>query len=239
MALKKLLTSCCGVPGLPIIDLHGLCVNLRNNKKLPVAADRELLTGICMVINHQKQGQLEAVTYLIDPIISLIEQLRRENKLEAVAISNNIILLTAVLNTIKVSKVDGRGQVTEGFPQEHMTEVFTKIVPYLQMAITVCPNEDVAEKVCWCYKHAIRQCDRAFLPYLGAMAQHLVSSFQEHPYSAFIYAVAICIKLYVNVSDEARGTYTLTLTRRSYRTHSFARRDLFSNVICYCRDILQ
>ncbi len=93
-----------------------------------------------------------------------------------------------------------------------MTEVFIKIIPYLQMAIEVCPTDDVAEKVCWCYKHAIRQCDRAFLPYLGAMAQHLVSSFQQHSYSAFIYAVAVCIRLYVSASDEARGTHSYSLT---------------------------
>ncbi len=99
------------MPGLPISDIHGLCVSLRNNKKLPAAADRDMLVGICEVINCQKQGQLEAVTHLIDPIILLIDQMRRENKLEVQGINNNITLLTSVLNTIKVAKIGRNGQV--------------------------------------------------------------------------------------------------------------------------------
>jgi len=58
------------------------------------------------------------------------------------------------------------------------------------------------EKLCRCYKHAMRSCSVHFAPMLPQMITHLVASFRGAPHCSFLYAGSICITEFGNQRAE-------------------------------------
>ncbi|KAH8065829.1 hypothetical protein JL722_212 [Aureococcus anophagefferens] len=80
-------------------------------------------------------------------------------------------------------------------------ELFDKLWPVFEaLGAKYRESTVVVEKLCRCYKHAMRSCRKAFAPMLSRMAAHLVQSFASNPISSFIYCSSICI---TEFGDEA------------------------------------
>ena len=62
-------------------------------------------------------------------------------------------------------------------------------------------NPNLMEKLCRCYKHAMRSCNVHFAPMLPKMIAHLVQSFSKAPHCSFLYAGSICITEFGNVRE--------------------------------------
>jgi hypothetical protein len=63
-------------------------------------------------------------------------------------------------------------------------------------------NPNLMEKLCRCYKHAMRSCSVHFAPMLPQMITHLVASFRGAPHCSFLYAGSICITEFGNQRAE-------------------------------------
>lgn len=72
--------------------------------------------------------------------------------------------------------------------------VFERLWPVFQaLADSYREQEHLIERMCRCYKHAMRSCRRHFEPMLQPMIAHLVHYFAQTRLSSFLYASSICI----------------------------------------------
>jgi transportin-3 len=86
-----------------------------------------------------------------------------------------------------------------------IVQYFAVLQPLLQRAIEIFPEERLCEKVCRCYKYVMKTTSRAFAKLVPAMAENLVNNFKRLPYSAFIYAAAICFSCFIKEEPNLYG----------------------------------
>ena len=196
-SLKSILTDCYKVPGLPLEQMHDLLLETRTSGSLPLEADLDVIEGFRIVITNMPPGpehQGPALQRLIEPIVaSLATTVAAGADVSAAAVIPNLERLTCAM------RYDPR---ESGIDSATVLPFFIQSIHILQAVMAAAPFEPVAEKVTRCYKHCIRNCRNAFLPYLPAMCEHLVSMFEMRQYSAFVYIGSLCVTDYGKCSEE-------------------------------------
>ena len=92
-------------------------------------------------------------------------------------------------------------QLTNGHTHP-VLDVMQQVWPVLEaIAERFRSNPNLMEKLCRCYKHAMRSCNVHFAPMLPKMIAHLVQSFSKAPHCSFLYAGSICITEFGNVRE--------------------------------------
>ncbi|KAJ1449981.1 armadillo-type protein [Pelagophyceae sp. CCMP2097] len=110
----------------------------------------------------------------------------------------------------------------------------------------------VVEKLCRCYKHAMRTCRRHFEPMLQRMIVHLVGHFQHQPLCSYLYAASICITefcgddakvpmLFDMLSSFSASIFALLKTLQDFVQHPDVVEEYFylvARFLSYCPDPL-
>lgn len=113
-------------------------------------------------------------------------------------------------------------------------------------------NSQLIERLCRCYKHSMRSCQRSFEPMLSNMISHLVRHFAESPLSSYVYASSICItefgkdatkrrELFEMVSNMSATVFSLFSTVEDFRDQPDIVEEYFylvSRYLDYCPDEL-
>ncbi len=71
------------------------------------------------------------------------------------------------------------------------------------------------EKVCRVWKHCIKLCGIIFTPLLQPLIKTLISAFQQHPHSCFIYTASITIDVFAPNPAAHVGTARHSTVQRS------------------------
>lgn len=205
LAITNTLRYCKYVPRLPIQELHTLILSMRQllppsnsssdvpaQNALPVESDLLLLEGITVVISNLPE---EARTLALQSILSPIAK-NLDDMLSTGTAPNNAALSMAVDRIAVVFKhVTGDGEIC--------CNAFVSVLPALVRTIETSTSEVVYEKVCRCYKYAVRGSRLKFLPYLPNMIEHITIQFQRAPVAAYLYVAAVCVGEYHDTNDGA------------------------------------
>lgn len=218
--LNKLLKKCCirGVTqSLPLVEVHTLTLNLRQSGNLPIKADEFILEGLsALIYNMNPQEHRAALQALIEPVInSLIQKLQSSTYPPPPTymqdLYNDIDRCTVILRNAEIFSRGDR--VVAKRDPEAITSIFVSIQPILQNVVEKHPIDPIAERVCRCYKHSIRACgEQHFLPYVPQFLTHLLDMLTKQPFSAFIMAIDVCLRMYSS-APSAGPTLSQTVAR--------------------------
>jgi len=203
IAIMKILKRSRSVTSLPMVELNNVVLALRSANTLSLEADLYLIEGMCTVISkYSPELHTNSLREIIDPIYkaiaasldaSIISIDKKGNQICA-----NIDKLTCVMRYTDVDRT-------------LLASTFVGIQPLLETTLDAYTSERVAEKVCRCYKHLIKSCRAAFLPFLPAMASYLSARFQKAPYPAFLYVGSSCLSEFAATSNADRNATLGTL----------------------------
>ena len=190
--LMQILRQCRSVPGLPVTDLYGHIHKLRQSPSsaaLSMEAELYLLEGIAVVIsssdsNNQQlsaAASAEAFRSIVTPILlelrEAVPQLTAHpSALQTSSLIANIDRLTVLFRFFRCSD------------SSCLVDLLVNLIPLFKQANAVLSSDRVAEHICRCYKHSIRNVGVNFLPYLPAFCQHLADEFALVPVAAYLYA---------------------------------------------------
>lgn len=198
-SLKSILADCYRVPGLPLEQMHDLLLESRSTTALPLEAELDIIEGFRKVIVNMAPGpdQGAALQRLIEPIVQHLATELSNSSTSSAKLIPSIERLTCALRYDPGSK---------NLDPATLLPFFIQSMGVLQQILEECPWPAVAEKVCRCYKHMLRNCQKAFLPYLPAMCEHLSIAFHKNQHAAFIYAGSVCVSDYGNISEATQAT---------------------------------
>ena len=188
-AIMSIFRTCSGLPNLPIQDLHLAVLHLRataSDSGIMLSLDSELLLleAISAVLSQMPVAEAEnGFKMVLMPIVHSLNELLQNATSQTVDSKQ----LTPHVDRITVLFQYFRTQ------SSFVTEAFISVLPLFQRLLELCPTERVSEKCCRCYKHALRNLGKQFVPYLGAMTGHLADQFARTPFSAFLYGCSTCI----------------------------------------------
>ena len=216
-SIMKIFKKCAAYHEMPLAAMHALLLELRPTGLISLKAETSLLEGFCDVISAKqtnKTEQTNCLSFVLEPL--------------SVSIANSINgcggsrerVTSAVINSL-LADIDRVTTVLRNVSADCdvMTRMFMLVQPTLQACLELSDSDRIAEKVCRCYKHTIRKCGPAFLPYLPALGSHLVERFQRTPLAAFLYASAICVSSYGR--DRAGGGCEVCVQMAMALTNTF------------------
>ena len=228
------------------MKIHSLLQEARG-KDLPLSADLHLLEGICTVLcafgnrlkSSEEQTQLHGyVSAVMGPMVSTLNQALglppppphsssatvSQGRLESGKPSGDgtrdsvIISLERMCLVLRCLRLE---------PEMYMSLLQHQVLGLLQSLVENRPySSRLCEKVCRCYKHAIRNASHAFAPLLPALLQHLVLQFSRQHDAGYIYITAIAVGEYCRgcVFDPAPAPGPLLIEAISTITDNFFKR---------------
>lgn len=221
-SLKALLCQCGHIDGAQdeAMKIHSMLLEARR-KELPLSADLHLLEGVCNVlcafsdkvnngVDEQKKQQLHGyLVAVLEPMISTLNvalglppppphsspmvnqggQLQQQSAADGDKTRDGVIIslerLCLVLRCLRLQ------------PELYMSLLQHQVLSLLQSLLENRPySSRLCEKVCRCYKHAMRNASHAFAPLLPALLQHLSLQFSRQHDAGYIYITAIAVGEY-------------------------------------------
>ena len=185
---------------LDISTFYDQICQLRASGGLPVKSDVDILAGLSHVMSDMDVDNCEnALKYMIDPIMTGITG--------DLAHASNQKIITEHIDriTILMSSTRCRRSLISSTVQHPVLTIFLNILPTFQEVLSVHSTEAMCEKICRCYKHVMRNTQESFIPYMEAMADHLILEFQTKPFASFVYISSICVSVF---SDSLQSAHT-------------------------------
>ena len=216
-SIMRIFKKCAAYHEMPLAAVHALVLELRPSGVLSLKAETSLLEGFCDVLSAmqtKKAEQVSCLSVILEPLsVSITSTVNgcggskdRVSAAVMTSLLNDIDRVTTILRNVHADC-------------DVMTRMFMLVQPTLQACLELSDSDRIAEKVCRCYKHTIRKCGPAFLPYLPALGAHLVERFQRTPLAAFLYAAAICVSSYGR--DRAGGGCEVCVHMAAAMTNTF------------------
>ena len=191
-AIMHIFRVCCHIPGLPIKELYDLTNQLRaSSSGLSLDAELLLLESIMLSLSHLPGDESEVGFKTVAiPIIARLSELVHQSVQAGRPVECS--LFTPHIDRITVIFQHYRSERGLRFA----IDLFMNLIPLFQQMLLVCCVERLCERICRCYKHALRNFTKEFGPFVPVMTAHLADQFAKTPFPAFLYAAAICISCF-------------------------------------------
>lgn len=180
-AIKDVCESCAVHMGQPALALYD---QLQASKGgMQFKDELEILQGLCHVISTLPMDMATAALHrMVQPVA------------EALSAGANDTVKATVQElerlTVMVQYVNPKLQPSEIHP---VVGVMKGVWPLLGAIVPRHPaSSSLAEKLCRCYKHAIKSCRGQFEPLLDPLLVQLVTNFSVAPHSSFLYCASVC-----------------------------------------------
>jgi transportin-3 len=186
---------------------------------VPLKDELSVLEGLGAVVaaSSTYESVVQGTQMLARPPAEALALLAQSDSAEPRSVAHELDRLTAVMRCASPSS-----QLLNRRPHP-VLEVFANLWPVFEAVVSRMKTSHlVIEKLCRCYKHAMRSCRKHFEPMLDRMTAHLIKSLQDGvqaanagslgvqdgsrhsasaPLSSFVYCCSICI---TEFGDEAR-----------------------------------
>jgi transportin-3 len=195
-SIRLICESCGQQLGEPVLSLHSQLQVYKEQGGLNLKDELDILQGLCHILSTLPVEKVEsALPQLVGPIGLALNELTKSGGGAAAhsgagdrarALTAELDRLVVVLRYVKPKVPAGR--------RHPILWVMQQLWQALGDVVTCCPSSDaVAEHVCRCYKHAMRNVGAPFEPLLQALVERIVGSFAVSPHSSFIYCGSICV----------------------------------------------
>lgn len=194
--LMLILRRCSGIPGLPVMELAAHVQTLRvptaTSPLLSMEADLNILEGIaCALSNHHSsqdaredpfraQFIAESENAFKEVVSPVAEEIHRAAHSPPPSVQVNQVVLSIDRLAVLLRHYRSEGSA--------VVDVLVSVIPLFQLLLRNISSERLCERVCRCYKYALRNAGVRFLPTLPAFTSHLAQQFSVTPVAAFLYA---------------------------------------------------
>jgi len=201
IAIRELCERCgaLSMDGGPasMLRLYQHLVANRDAANVQLVDELQVLEGVCKVLSHgarRQGGEVDFDTFaaslgtIMGPVgMALAALLAPDSGANAKQVMAEIERITAVVRYADPPPAPaGR--------QHLVVELMVQSAPLLESAALRFPRDvNIAEKICRCYKHALRSCGAAFAPLLEGLVKALLRNFEGSFMSPYLYAASICI----------------------------------------------
>jgi len=189
LTLMHIMRQCSSVSGLPVIELHSHILQLRATSSLTLEAEIHILEGIAVSISSPNSSGRDGNQ------INHAAIAESENSFRLIASPMLEELQTALLTpSVQTNQlVPSIDRLTAMFRYFHtegscVVDLLVALIPIFKQVLQVQSSEKICERICRCYKQAVRNVSGRFLPFLPAFTAHLAEQFATIPVAAFLYA---------------------------------------------------
>lgn len=185
MSMRDIMCECCDINNVPIRGIFEQYKHLLQMNGISSEVELNLLEGIVRVCSAASNADNDAifidiVTNIANQLSSLVE---RTDQSTTKAVCSLIDRLSVLFRSYKN-------------PNSMITRVFIEVYQLLHKLLSTKPNEYTCEKVCRCFKFAIRNCGVALSDYIPTISNNLTEHFSTMTFSAFIYVGSIIVSVF-------------------------------------------
>ena len=179
-AIMNICRVCEDITQTPFVEIAKTFDALRQSKSLPSEPESYLIEGLCRLVSRAPIAeQASYLQMVLTPIESTLQiDLAANHVGGQQVLLSDVAAMTSLFKFINVDKS----------LRPHLVQYFSKVQPLLDTAMKRFPTDMMCEEVCRCFRSAMRMCGSDFAPLIPSMCTYLVQSFQQYPFSAFIYA---------------------------------------------------
>lgn len=178
--------SCSTHNNLPVIDIHNRLVYLREQKLISLEPELQLLEALVTAAAKLGPESGNVIKELARPIAMTLERSVKLLDVDSKMIIEDIDRFATIFRSYTIDDAN-------------LLEIFLSIQPLLEMTLDKIRGDTIGEKVCRCYKYAVRACKSQFSPYLGQFCEHLARRFEIHKTASFLYCASVCVSTFALV----------------------------------------
>lgn len=210
----KAITQLCHRCAVELAAANFVQVRDQIANQVPLKDELSVLEGLGAVVAAAAtyEDVVRGTQTLAQPPADALAILAQTEQVDPKAVARELDRLTAVMRCACPRPELLHGPPPELLRRPHpVLEVFAKLWPVFEVvAGRLQASHLVIEKLCRCYKHAMRSCRKHFEPMLDKMMAHLIKALeqgvtqgagQSAPLSSFVYCCSITI---TEFGDEAR-----------------------------------
>ncbi|KDO26719.1 hypothetical protein SPRG_20517 [Saprolegnia parasitica CBS 223.65] len=206
--LRSLCIDCWKHVGRDLIEYY---VRLQASDALLVEDQVILLEGICKGVSiGDRQLMVPAMQTLVTPIAQHMSEIFARDHPSANGILKDLLRLMCIYDHITVSVVDPNAT----HPLVALTE---QLFPLFQQTLRVYGhNAEVVERSCRCFKRMLRVPQMKVV--VPTLAELLVTHFEAHPQSSYLYCASMILKHFASDADCAPifEQLLLALSRKTF-----------------------
>ncbi|GMI37553.1 hypothetical protein TrRE_jg13068 [Triparma retinervis] len=189
LAIKSLCESASSAMCGPVLSLYEQVLGV--HESLNIKDEAMLLEGVCKIMCKMTYAEAAStLSRIMQPIGKQLEEASNNQDASPKQVNGVLSRLTVVVSHVKIPAGGGPNLVLSLMQQ--CWPMLTKVVERFGT------DPVVAENVCRCYKHSMRNCKEEFTPLLEPVMQQLVAAFDYSFRSSYLYAASICITEFSN-----------------------------------------